>query len=492
MLDNLLDAFHDLESLPANEQAAIMLARTNGEEGEIERFMRRLFVWAAVSKSSDVHIEGRGERNAPDIFVHVRTPGGMVNMEYKGALGRRFQAKMFELTGIPQGGSTPATVSTRFSMELPAHYANEHGLQTAEGMPYAIDIRVEYARTFDGFTFVSRLLDQQRRPALDQLGLSSVLLNTIARAAQEPSGLILVSGPTGSGKTTLLNSVLGYVNDGQRAITTIENPVEFRLHGTGPIKQLQVDGEFTFARALRSALRQDPDVILVGEIRDEETLKTAIEAAQTGHMVLSTVHAKSSHETITRLLKMGADPLILAEVLKVVMAQRLINRYEGVPVKRALTRDEKNWFLINGMSGVEKISEVDTANKRGKTAIVEAIVMDDGIKQLVRRGLDVGSNMIYRLAAEQSQYESLAAGGIRAVESSGGRVKDCMGSLENNSEAQAYPGLRIRLAKEFGLTYAQVGQAIDLCGDCWDDASSPSLRKHLQEIKGGVCVEEFV
>lgn len=492
MLDSLLDAFHDIDGLPAEEQAAIMLARTGGEEGEIERFMRRLFVWAVVSKSSDVHIEGRGERNAPEVFIHVRTPGGMVNMEYKGALGRHFQAKMFQLTGIPQGGSTPATVSTRFSMQLPEHYAKEHGLETPDGGPYAMDIRVEYARTFDGFSFVSRLLDQQRRPALDQLGLSSVLLHAICRAAQEPSGLILVSGPTGSGKTTLLNSVLGYVNDGQRAITTIENPVEFRLHGSGPIKQLQVDGEFTFARALRSGLRQDPDVILVGEIRDAETLKTAIEAAQTGHLVLSTVHANSSHETIARLLEMGANPLILAEALKVVMAQRLINRYEGTLVKRLLTRDERNWFSINGMDGVESISEVDSTSKKGKIAVVEAIVMDDGIKQLVRGGRAVGSNLIYRLAAEQAQYESLAAGGIRAVESLGARVKDCMGSLENNSEAHAYPGLRIRLAREFGLTYAQVGKAIDLCGDCWDDADSSALRKLLHEIKGGVCVEELV
>jgi type II secretory ATPase GspE/PulE/Tfp pilus assembly ATPase PilB-like protein len=164
---------------------------------------------------------------------------------------------------------------------------------------------------------VARILDQQRTPTLDELNLSASLLHAIKSAAEEPSGLILASGPTGSGKTTLLNAVLGYLNDGQRSIVTIENPVEYRLAGSGPIKQLQTQGDFTFARALRSTLRADPDVILIGEIRDAETMKIALEASKTGHMVLSTVHANNSHETISRLVDLGADTASLGDELQV-------------------------------------------------------------------------------------------------------------------------------------------------------------------------------
>ena len=167
---------------------------------------------------------------------------------------------------------------------------------------------------------------------LHELGLLYSLLRAIKQAVNEPSGLILVSGPTGSGKTTLLNAVLGYLNNGQRSILTIENPVEFRLTGEGPIKQVQVQGDITFARALRAGLRCDPDIILIGEIRDEETMEIALQAAQTGHLVLATIHANSGAETISRALDLTVDKrrdaYRLAETLKFVMAQRLLDKYK--------------------------------------------------------------------------------------------------------------------------------------------------------------------
>ena len=143
-----------------------------------------------------------------------------------------------------------------------------------------------YIRTFDGYTFVCRLLDQQRSPGLDELGMSYALLRAVKRAALEPSGLILVSGPTGSGKTTTLSAILQWLINGQRCVVTIENPVEYELPIFGPVKQIEVRGEITFAKALRKTLRLDPEVILVGEIRDQETMEIALQAAQTGHLVL--------------------------------------------------------------------------------------------------------------------------------------------------------------------------------------------------------------
>lgn len=460
MLNDLLSEFHDIDALPDRDQRMIMSIKKDAELGPIESFIRRVFVWAIVTKSSDVHFEGRGDRNSPVVFIHVRTPKGMVNFEYTGANGKHFEAKLFSITGTPQGGSTGAAISTRFSMALPADYAQRHGLETKGGLPYAIDLRVEFIKTFESFCFVARILDQQRTPALDELNLSESLLHAIKSAAEEPSGLILASGPTGSGKTTLLNAVLGYLNDGQRSIVTIENPVEYRLGGSGPIKQLQTQGDFTFARALRSTLRADPDVILVGEIRDAETMKIALEASKTGHMVLSTVHANNSHETISRLVDLGADPAGISDALKLVMAQRLLPTYTGTVTERALTSDEQNWLSTNGMR-FRSIAEVSGESASAKAAVVEAILFDDKIKQAIRLG-GVDSVNIYRLAKDQDQYESLASAGVRLVESGGCKLKDCMQRLESNTDAAAHPGRRIELATKLGQTLTRVGENIDL------------------------------
>lgn len=488
MLDQLLTEFNDLDDLPDKEQRAVMVVKHDHTYGAIERFIRRVFVYAIVTKSSDVHIEGRGDRNTPSVFIHVRAPKGMINMSYEGDHGKHFETKLFGVTGTPQGGSTGVTISTRFSMALPASYARKHGLMPQGGdAPYAIDLRVEYIKTFDSFCFTCRLLDQQRTPGLDDLNLPSVLLRAIKEASNEPSGLILASGPTGSGKTTLLNAVLGYLNDGQRSIVTIENPVEFRLKGPGPIKQLQVQGDFTFARALRSTLRADPDVILVGEIRDEETMKIAIEASKTGHLVLATVHANDGHGTISRLVELGADPMNIADSLKLVMAQRILTSYSGEKKLRPLTRDESDWMSINGMGGNPFIAESVSGEKIGMVALIEAIRMEDEIKQVIRNG-NIDSTTLYRLAKEQDQYESLASAGIRAVEVYGCKIQECKFRLESNSDALKHPGKRIRLAKEYGLSLGQVAAAIDASYRVNEGGRTKSLEQILEEMKEPQCI----
>jgi type II secretory ATPase GspE/PulE/Tfp pilus assembly ATPase PilB-like protein len=488
MLDDLLPEFFDLDRLPDEQQRQVMYVKKDAVSGPIENFMRRVFVWAIVSGSSDVHIEGRGDSNKPHVYIHVRTPKGMVNMLYTGDQGKYFETKMFSLTGTPQGGSTPFAVSTRFSITLPASYAIDRGLKPRSGENYEVDIRVEYVKTFDSFSFVSRLLDQQKAPGLDDLRLPSTLLHSIKSAAAEPSGLILATGPTGSGKTTLLNAALGYLNDGQRSIITIENPVELRQRGPGPIKQYQVQGDFTFARGLRSALRQDPDVILVGEIRDEETMHIAIEASKTGHMVLSTLHANTAHESISRLIGMGADPVSVAETLKLVMAQRLLPRYEGTPQLRDLSRDEMNWLTLNGMAGMTSIYEVPSNEKCGKVAMIEAIRIDDAIKQLIRSPHFDATN-VYRAARDQHQYESLASAGVRNVEALGCKLSDCMTGLESNTDAQLHPGLRIRLAAGYGLSLSDIAQALDTVHLARDDGEKTSLEQVLEGMrKDGQCV----
>jgi type II secretory ATPase GspE/PulE/Tfp pilus assembly ATPase PilB-like protein len=172
---------------------------------------------------------------------------------------------------------------------------------------------------------VLRLLSSSKPLPLDSLGLSPRNLEHFKAAAHRPYGMLLCVGPTGSGKTTTLHSVLSCINTPERKIWTAEDPVEITQPG---LRQVQVNPriDWTFAKALRSFLRADPDVIMVGEIRDEETAQVAIEASLTGHLVLSTLHTNSAPETVTRLLDMGMDPFNFADALLGVLAQRLVRR----------------------------------------------------------------------------------------------------------------------------------------------------------------------
>ncbi len=172
---------------------------------------------------------------------------------------------------------------------------------------------------------VLRLLASTRPMPLDQLNISPRNLERFKQAVQRPCGMILCVGPTGSGKTTTLHSALGCINTPERKIWTAEDPIEITQPG---LRQVQVNPriDWTFAKALRAFLRADPDVIMVGEIRDHETAQTAIEASLTGHLVLSTLHTNSAAETVTRLLDMGMDPFNFADALLAVLAQRLVRR----------------------------------------------------------------------------------------------------------------------------------------------------------------------
>jgi type II secretory ATPase GspE/PulE/Tfp pilus assembly ATPase PilB-like protein len=172
---------------------------------------------------------------------------------------------------------------------------------------------------------VMRILASAQPLALKQLGLSERNLAQLTQAVERPYGMVLCVGPTGSGKTTTLHSALMHINTPERKIWTAEDPIEITQPG---LRQVQVNPriDWTFAKALRAFVRADPDVIMVGEIRDEETAKTAIEASLTGHLVLSTLHTNSAPETVTRLLDMGMDPFNFADSLLAVLAQRLVRR----------------------------------------------------------------------------------------------------------------------------------------------------------------------
>lgn len=190
----------------------------------------------------------------------------------------------------------------------------------------SLDVRVSTLPARMGERVVMRILDKdQAGLRLSDLGMSPDVLSALETAVREPHGIILVTGPTGSGKTTTLYAALAVLNDNSRNILTIEDPVEYAVHGIG---QTQVNTKvgMTFAAGLRAILRQDPDVVMVGEIRDSETAQIAVQASLTGHLVLSTVHTNDAAGAVVRLRDMGVEPFLLASTLRLVIAQRLVRR----------------------------------------------------------------------------------------------------------------------------------------------------------------------
>ena len=228
-----------------------------------------------------------------------------------------------------------------------------------------IDIRVSTLPSSFGERLVLRLLDKADASLdLRELGMTEEMTNDYLNQLKSTSGIILVTGPTGSGKTTTLYSGLNFLNDQTRNILTVEDPIEYALEGVG---QTQVNNKvgLTFAQGFRAILRQDPDVVMVGEIRDKETAETAIQASLTGHLVLSTIHTNDSVGAITRLIDMGVEPYLLASTLKMVIAQRLVRRL-----------DENNQF--SGRVGVFEMIKIDAEIKK----LINEAIDEDKIRKI--------------------------------------------------------------------------------------------------------------
>jgi len=260
-----------------------------------------------------------------------------------------------------------------------------------------IDIRVSTIPTAFGERIVMRLLDRAQALVdidLDRLGFSGDNLKKIDRLIRQSHGIILATGPTGSGKSTTLYACLSRINSPEKNIITIEDPIEYQLRGVG---QMQVNPkiELTFASGLRSILRQDPDVIMVGEIRDGETAEIAIQAALTGHLVFSTLHTNDSFGALTRLIDMGIEPFLVSSSVLAVLAQRLL-RVLCQNCRQPYTPSDHELVRI-GMGGIRLSHPIykpagcracRNTGYRGRTAITELMVMDDEIRALVMQKAD--------------------------------------------------------------------------------------------------------
>ncbi|ACG77069.1 type II secretion system protein E [Phenylobacterium zucineum HLK1] len=287
----------------------------------------------------------------------------------------------------------------------------------------SLDVRVSTLPARAGERVVMRILDQdQARLGLEDLGMSPRALEVFRAALAEPNGVILVTGPTGSGKTTTLYAGLTLLNDATRNILTIEDPVEYAIQGLG---QTQVNAKvgMTFAAGLRAILRQDPDVVMVGEIRDVETAQIAVQASLTGHLVLSTVHTNDAAGAITRLRDVGVEPFLLASTVRAIVAQRLVRRLcpdcrrphaaDAVTARRVGVARGHVLFRPGGCPACGNTGYV------GRVGIYEALRVDERIRRLIAE--DAGEDAIARAAFPgggtlQAEARRYVAEGITSVE----------------------------------------------------------------------------
>jgi type IV pilus assembly protein PilB len=271
------------------------------------RFVDLLLSQTIKSRASDLHIEPQEN----SMSIRMRVDGALREM-------------------VPPPRKMQPAVVTRIKilskMDIAERRLPQDGRFKIKAGSYDIDVRVSTVPTIYGEKVVMRILDSASvKYDINGLGLEANLLKQFKSALSQPHGIVIVTGPTGSGKSTTLYSALSYLKDPRKNITTVEDPVEYRMRG---VNQIQVKPEINldFAKCLRAILRQDPDIVMIGEIRDKETVEIAIKASLTGHLVLSTFHTNDAPSAISRLIYMGIEPYLLASTLNLVVAQRLVKK----------------------------------------------------------------------------------------------------------------------------------------------------------------------
>ena len=385
------DADDDLETLKA-------LA----EDAPVVRLVQSLLLRAVESRASDLHLEVSQQR------FRVRY---------------RIDGVLFDAESPPRRMYTPAIshLKLRARMNIAERRLPQDGRMQAELAGRQIDMRVSTVPTAHGESMVIRLLDQgPGLMSLEALGLAPDHLAALEEAITQPHGMILVTGPTGSGKTSTLYAALSRVNQPENKIITVEDPVEYQIDGINQI-QVKPQIELTFASALRSIVRQDPDIIMVGEIRDQETAEISIQSALTGHLVLSTLHTNDSFGAPHRLMDMGVESYLIASSVVLIIAQRLV-RVICPHCKEATAPTEAD-RLFMAEEGVDASAVTQLFHGRGchhcgqsgyigRSGIYEMLPMSTAIKEAIIKKLPAEG---VRRVALQEGVRTMRADGIRKV-----------------------------------------------------------------------------
>jgi general secretion pathway protein E len=376
-VESAVDLSRVMQELPAVEDLL-----EAADDAPIIRMLNALLTQAAKDGASDIHIEPY-ERSSS---VRFRVDGTLrevvqPNKALHAALISRLKI-MAELDiaekRLPQDGRISLRIGGR-----------------------AVDVRVSTLPSAHGERAVLRLLDKgEAKFSLESLGMAGDVLASFDKLIKQPHGIVLVTGPTGSGKTTTLYASLSRLETSTTNVLTVEDPIEYELPGIG---QTQVNPkiDLTFAKALRAILRQDPDVVMIGEIRDFETAQIAIQASLTGHLVLATVHTNDAPSTVTRLTDMGVEPFLLSSSLLGVLAQRLVRKL-CLHCRRQDVRGR--WHPV----GCEQCSN---SGYKGRTGVYELMIADDKVRSL-----------IHSRAAESQLFVAAESAGLRSMREDGERL----------------------------------------------------------------------
>lgn len=381
------------EGLP---QTADLLDSQN--DAPVIRLINALIAEAVKTRASDIHIEPYEK----SLSVRLRVDG-----------------VLREVLSLPPR-MTPVLVSrvkVMARLDIAEKRLPQDGRISIALGGKTVDVRVSTLPARFGERVVMRILDKdEARLDLDALGMPADILARLKQSLNKPNGVILVTGPTGSGKTTTLYAALNLLNDPSRNILTVEDPVEYAIDGVG---QTQVNSKvgMTFATGLRAILRQDPDIVMVGEIRDVETAEIAIQAALTGHLVLSTVHTNSAVGAVTRLRDMGAEPFLLSSTITAVLAQRLVRRLcptcktphaPDLAERRLLGIDDKTPATVFAPQGCGRCGQT---GYEGRIGVYELVVADETLKTLIHE--DAGEQALAAHAFRRA--DTLAESGFRHV-----------------------------------------------------------------------------
>ncbi|MFA9477338.1 ATPase, T2SS/T4P/T4SS family [Phycisphaerales bacterium AB-hyl4] len=389
----------DLSLINSRSEVVHAADSTNANTAQTIQLLRLLLLACIRTGASDVHLEPKPK----GLLMRLRVDGGMVEAASIPAdVGKRLQSLVKVLSDID--------ISDRSGVQ--------EGHFSCKAPDRRVDYRVSYTPAMHGQKLVVRVLDPVSAPQLlNDIGLPPGMYRQIRDLSRQDTGMLLVCGPTGSGKTTTLYAVLRQIDAKQRNIVSIEDPIEYEIPG---VTQIPVDAQRgqDFHALLRSVLRQDPDVIVLGEIRDRETATTAMQAATTGHLVLSTVHAKDTIGTVYRLLDLGVEPYLVASTLNLVLAQRLARQLCPECKQPYTPPPSQSMRLGRRVDGVGTIYKPAGCKRcfntgySGRYGVFELLNANDDIRDVI---LNNGGMAAMKKAVEMSMYTPLREAGMQMV-----------------------------------------------------------------------------